>query len=129
MNFTLLIQCSYDRRSLHLSALEFARAVLRNGHNIQRVFFYGEGIWIANGSVVPPQDETDLLQEWQALIAEHELDAVVCIAAALKRGILDQAESKRYDKEAAVLSPGFQLSGLGQLVEAMASSDRVITFT
>lgn len=129
MKYTIVIQCSAERRSLHRSAIEFARAALAAGHEIERLFFYGEGVLIANGASVYAQDETDLLNSWRTLIADYQLDAVVCVAAAIKRGILDEAESQRYAKSAALLPEGFVLSGLGQLVEAMAISDRVVSFT
>ena len=53
---------------------------------------------------------------------------VVCIAAALKRGILNQEEAERYEKPAHNLRDGFAISGLGQLVDAALMSDRLITF-
>ena len=42
---------------------------------------------------------------------------VVCVAAALRRGIKDE-----------VLAPGFRISGLGQLVDAGIKADRTVTF-
>lgn len=129
MKYTIVIQCSSERRSLHRSAVEFVRALLAAGHGVERLFFYGEGVLVTNCASVYPQDETDLLGAWQSLISEHRLDAVVCIAAAIKRGILDEVESQRYGRAAAVLPSCFALSGLGQLVEAMATSDRVVSFS
>ena len=83
---------------------------------------------VANSQIAPPQDEANLPKLWAELAKEHSLDLVVCIAAAVKRGVLDQNEAKRYEKDAANLADGFELSGLGQLAEAIAISDRVVTF-
>lgn len=127
MQFTLILSSSpHDpatRRALH-----FARAVLDAGHELTRIFFYQEAVHIASRLTVCPQDEENWAAHWQALVSEHQLDAVVCIAAALRRGVLDEAEARRYGKDADNLAPGFVLSGLGQLHEALQHSGRTVHF-
>jgi len=110
------------------SALNFCQAALQSGHQIYRLFFYEDGVHNAHALAVWPQDERDLNADWAALIQEHELDAVVCVASALKRGVLNQEESSRYDKMAVSLDPVFDISGLGQWVDACLHSDRVVSF-
>ncbi len=110
------------------SAYRFARAALAAGHSVKRIFFYGDGVFNATAYSCPPQDEVPLVQRWQALAAEHNIDLVVCIAAAVKRGILDENEAKRYGLSGSSLASGFALSGLGQLVDAALESDRLISF-
>lgn len=110
------------------TALNFARSALKNGHSIYRVFFYGDGVHNSSELLTPPQDEPNLFNDWQQLASEHQLDLVVCIAAALRRGLLDEKEAQRYEKPQHNLGSTFELSGLGQLVDASVSSDRVITF-
>jgi tRNA 2-thiouridine synthesizing protein D len=56
------------------------------------------------------------------------MDLVVCIAAALRRGVLNQEEAERYEKSTHNLAQEFNISGLGQLVDAAVNSDRLITF-
>lgn len=109
-------------------ALRFAQAVLAGGHEITRLFFYQEGVHSASHSVVTPQDEVDLSREWRNFVREQQLDGVVCIAAALRRGVLNQQEAERYQRSAASLGPEWELSGLGQLHEAAQLSDRLICF-
>jgi len=109
-------------------ALRFAESVLAGDHEIVRLFFYQDGVHNASSAVVAPQDEQDTAAQWSALIAEHQLDAVVCIAAALRRGVLDQDEAARYQRPAASVSPPWELSGLGQLHEAAQLADRLICF-
>ena len=58
----------------------------------------------------------------------HDLDLVVCIAAAQRRGLMDENEAKRQGKDANNIAPGFRISGLGQLVEAGIQSDRLVVF-
>jgi tRNA 2-thiouridine synthesizing protein D len=110
------------------TAYRYAQAALSLGHHIYRVFFYGEGVTNATKLTVAPQDEIDLPFRWRQFGAEHEIDLVVCIAAALKRGIIDQAEAERYEKKAHNQAAEFTLSGLGQLLDAALHSDRLITF-
>lgn len=128
MKFTLVIHSAPYQSASASTALRFARALLAAGHELYRVFFYRDGVYNANALASPPRDEPSLPQEWQLLAKTHNLDLVVCIAAAVRRGVLDENEAKRYEKTSANLAPGFELSGLGQLSEALIVSDRVITF-
>lgn len=109
-------------------ALRFAQAALDGGHEIVRLFFYQDGVHSASGNVVSPQDELDLPREWREFVQQHQLDAVVCIAAALRRGVLNAEEAQRYGKPAANLEAPWELSGLGQLHEAAQLADRLISF-
>ena len=109
-------------------ALRFAQAALDGGHEIVRLFFYQDGVHSASGNVVSPQDELDLPREWREVVQQHQLDAVVCIAAALRRGVLNAEEAQRYGKPAANLEAPWELSGLGQLHEAAQLADRLISF-
>ena len=109
-------------------ALRFAEAVLAGGHEIVRLFFYQDGVYSASSNIVTPQDEPDLAQQWAALVSEHQLDGVVCIAAALRRGVLNEAEATRYQRSAVNLTAPWDLSGLGQLHDAIQAADRLICF-
>lgn len=109
-------------------ALRFAEAAIAGGHEIVRLFFYQDGVHSATSNVVAPQDELDLTREWREFVTHNELDAVVCIAAALRRGVLDSAEAQRYARPAANLHAPWELSGLGQLHEATQQADRLICF-
>lgn len=109
-------------------ALRFAEAVLSEQHQIVQLFFYQSGVHNASGNITPPQDEANLALEWQQFIRCHQLEAVVCVAAALRRGILDDQEVTRHVRQAANLTPEMALSGLGQLHMAAQQADRLICF-
>lgn len=128
MIFSLLIQTSPQNLTTAVTALEFAKALVRRQHKIHRLFFYGDGVTIANQNPVIPQDEPDIYAAWRAFIAEQKIDSVVCIASALKRGIIDAAEGKRYQRDAITLPAEYSLSGLGQLIDAAVVSDKIVTF-
>jgi tRNA 2-thiouridine synthesizing protein D len=128
MKIAIVVYGSPSGSQAAATAYRYVSAALERGHEIYRVFFYGEGVHTATALAAPPQDETDLFHRWQSLGKAHDLDLVVCIAAALRRGICDPAEARRHEKPASNLAPGFELSGLGQLVDAAIHSDRLITF-
>ena len=110
------------------SAYFFTKAALEKGHEIFRVFFYHDGV--NNGTMygVPPIDDRNVAEMWSALAEEHDLDLVVCVAAAQRRGIMDEDESKRHGKGASNIAPKFRISGLGQLIEAGIQADRLLVF-
>nr|AFI78584.1 intracellular sulfur oxidation protein DsrE [uncultured bacterium ws633F6] len=110
------------------SAYQFTKAALAKGHEIFRVFFYHDGVNNATRLGVPPQDDRNITQQWTELQKEHELDLVVCIAAAQRRGLLDEDEAKRQGKDANNIAEGFRISGLGQLIEAGIEADRLVVF-
>jgi tRNA 2-thiouridine synthesizing protein D len=85
---------------------------------------------VNNGTryTVPPQDDRNIVDSWSELAAEHNMDLVVCIAAAQRRGILDENEAKRQGKDGDNIAPGFRISGLGQLIEAGIQADRLVVF-
>jgi tRNA 2-thiouridine synthesizing protein D len=109
-------------------ALRFAQAVLAGGHEITRLFFYQDGVHSGSSNVVSPQDELDLSSEWREFVRTEQLDGVICIAAALRRGVLNSAEAARHERSAANLASDWELSGLGQLHEAIQVADRLICF-
>ncbi|MGO9443714.1 MAG: sulfurtransferase complex subunit TusD [Thiobacillaceae bacterium] len=110
------------------TAYQFAKAALAKGHEIYRVFFYHDGVNNATRLTVPPQDDRNVVNRWSELAQQHNLDLVVCIAAAQRRGLLDANEANRQGKDANNIAPGFRISGLGQLVEAGIQADRLVVF-
>lgn len=128
MIFSLAVYAAPYSSQASYSAYQFAMTALSQGHSVHRIFFYQDGVHNATNLAAPPQDEFNLQQAWQRLANDHKLDLVVCIAAALRRGILDEGEAKRYDKVSHNLASEFTISGLGQLVEAAVVSDRLISF-
>ncbi|MDY7219608.1 sulfurtransferase complex subunit TusD [Denitrificimonas sp. JX-1] len=109
-------------------ALRFAQALLAQKHEIVRVFFYQDGVLSAANNLVVAQDQEDIARQWQDFIRAYDIDAVVCIAAALRRGVLDHVEATRYQRQGGNLAEGYQLSGLGQLHDALQRADRHISF-
>ena len=109
-------------------ALGFCESLLQQGHQLSRVFFYHEGVLTGLNSRVVPQDELDVVQRWLDLTEQYNFELAICIANALKRGVLNESEQKRYNKPAATLLSEYELVGMGQLIDAIAHSDRYIEF-
>ncbi|MCC7168633.1 MAG: sulfurtransferase complex subunit TusD [Rhodospirillales bacterium] len=117
MKFAILVNEGPFNHQASDSAYQFAKAALEAGHAIFRVFFYYDGVHNANKLAEPPTDDRNVVRNWAKLAEEHKVDLVVCVAAALRRGIKNDN-----------LAPGFRISGLGQLIEAGIQADRLVTF-
>ena len=99
------------------SAYRFAVAAVERGHRVIRVFFYYDGVNNGNKLSEPQADDRNLVKLWGELAAQHKVDLVVCVAAALRRGIKQE-----------ILADGFRISGLGQLIEMSLAADRTLVF-
>jgi len=110
------------------SAYNFCVAALEAGHEIFRVFFYHDGVNNGTRYTTPPQDDRNIVAGWSELAEKHKLDLVVCVAAAQRRGIVDEGEAERNKKDGNNIADGFRISGLGQLVEAGIECDRLVVF-
>lgn len=128
MKFTIVIYAAPYTSGAASSALQFTRSVLSQGHQVYRVFFFGDGVHNANRFAITAQDEENLQQAWNTLIQDNDLDAVVCVSSSLKRGIMDQSEAMRHELDGNTLLASMEIAGLGQLVDATSNSDRVINF-
>jgi len=117
MKFGLLVSEGPYTHQAADTAWQFANAAIAKGHEVKRVFFYHDGVYNATKLTEPPQDDRHIVNRWSSLKEKHDVDLVVCVAAALRRGIKDE-----------VLAPGFRISGLGQLVDAGIKCDRLVTF-
>ncbi len=128
MKFSIQINKGPPTHQASDSAYQFTKAALENGHEIFRVFFYHDGV--NNGTMygVPPIDDRNVTTIWSELAEKYELDLVVCVAAAQRRGIMDADEAKRHGKGASNIAPNFRISGLGQLIEAGIQADRLLVF-
>lgn len=106
-------------------AYQVAEELLQAKHNICQVFFFQEGVSNANALVNPASDEINLVEKWQKLAELHRLQLHLCIAAAQRRGIVDEQTSATATTN---LAQGFTLAGLGEFSQAVLKADRLLTF-
>ena len=111
-----------------VTAINYVKAAVEAGHDIFRVFFYHDGVNNGTNYATPPQDDMNIQKTWSELAAAHDIDLVVCVAAAQRRGIVDQGEMERNKKDGMNIMDGFRISGLGQLIEAGIESERLVVF-
>ncbi len=128
MIFSIVVHASPASSQAAATALRFAAAVLRGGHGIERLFFLADGVGNACSLTVTARDETDLQERWRELIREHGIKAGVCVSSAIRRGVVDAQQAQRHELAGASLHPEFAIAGLGELLEACARSDRVVSF-
>ena len=131
MKYSLFITGSPTHSRACHTALDFAEALVQdhqNTHTITGIFFYEEAVTIANDLAMPPRDECNIRDEWCSFSQQHNVPMYVCIAAALRRGILNEPEAKRHGAEHYNLASDFLLEGLGNLVSLSSESDHVIRF-
>ena len=128
LRYVLLISAAPQSGEAAKSALRFAEALLKMGHHIERLFFYGDGIMNASNLTVMPQDEINLPAAWNALIEENGLSSVVCVSSAIRRGVVDSAEARRHELPASSCHTSSEIGGLGQLIEALSNCDRTLSF-
>ena len=117
MKFGLMVNEGPYTHQASDTAYQFAKAVVEKGHQVHRVFFYHDGVNNATRHTEPPQDDRHIVNRWSKLAEDHGIDLVVCIAAAMRRGINEGN-----------LAKGFRISGLGQLVESGIQADRLVVF-
>lgn len=128
MRFCLMVTGPAYGTQQASSAWLFASELLAQGHELESVFFYREGVLNASLLNAPASDETDLTRHWQQLHTEHGVALNICVAAALRRGVADEHEAASLGLPVANLATDFQLSGLGALAEAALSCDRMVQF-
>ncbi|MGB0784481.1 MAG: sulfurtransferase complex subunit TusD [Marinomonas sp.] len=129
MQYTLLITGSpYQSKACH-SALRFIKAaVSKYPNSIKGVFFYEDAVLVGSQIAQPPRDEINLTKEWQDIAEQQNIPLYLCIAAAVRRGIINENESRRYALEQSTLAKNFQLEGLGTLVDLMNTTHKIIQF-
>tara|TARA_B100001029_G_C15039353_1_gene442457 strand:- start:350 stop:742 length:393 start_codon:yes stop_codon:yes gene_type:complete len=128
MLFGILVNEGPYQHQASDSAYLFTKAALEEGHKIFRVFFYHDGVNNGTRLATPPQDDRHIPNRWSELAKEYDLDLVLCVAAAQRRGMVDPDEMKRNNKDSNNIAEKFRISGLGQLIEAGIQADRLVTF-
>lgn len=115
MRIDLLVQGAPLTTGAPERALKFARAAIEAGHRIGRIFFYNDAVSVASRFAA---DETGTRAGLAQLAGQADFELAVCVTAAGRRGVRANES----------LAEGFTIVGLGQLVEAIEDSDRLVSF-
>ncbi len=117
MKFGILILEGPYQHEASDSAYNFAKAAVEKGHEISRVFFYQDGVLNATKLMDVQRDDRHIQERWTDLSKEHGIEYIVCVAAAKRRGIVDE-----------VVAENFKIGGLGMLTDLAIEADRLVTF-
>ena len=107
MKFGILVNEGPYTHQASDSAYHFTKAALEKGHEIYRVFFYNDGVNNGTRLTVPPQDERNIQNNWTELAEKHDLDLVVCVAAAQRRAFWMRARRSGTARMSTISLPDF----------------------
>ena len=128
VKFSLLVTGNPASSQSAAHAYQFCQAALTAGHEISGVFFYLDGVLTASSLISPATDEVNLSILWAQLAEKNQFPLEVCVAASLRRGIVNEMEAGLLGLSNHNVKSPFVLSGLGQLAELSANCDRLIQF-
>ena len=127
-NYSILITSAPYQGQHAQRAIEFAKAAISSGHVVDNVFFYSEGVHHANHYMQEVGDEFYPLNAWKALNEEYNVALLVCITAAVKRGVVGHQEALASGATGVNLVAPFQQAGLGEFFTALHNCEKVIQF-
>ncbi len=95
--------------------VKFAHACLAQGHSIDTIFLYQDGIYHASTHFELASDELNLSSLWQQL-ADKNINLMLCVTAAEKRGLDMQNTGV------------FAVAGLAEFAMLASEADKWIQF-
>lgn len=110
------------------AALAYCQALVRTHNTLTSVFFYQDGVLLGHANTQFGPNAYSLAQAWQTFIARYQINATLCTASAVRRGIFDQHSAQQYNIGATTMAPHFKPGGLGEWAEAIRHSERAISF-
>ncbi|MDU0354993.1 sulfurtransferase complex subunit TusD [Paraglaciecola aquimarina] len=126
--FTILVTSAPHSQQNAYTAYRFTKAALAAKHQVNGIFFYGNGTLNGSALQVISAAEFNLHQAWVELAIEYAVPLMVCVTAASKRGITSQQDAQESDQQHYSLSTHFESVGLGELATLISQSDRLVQF-
>lgn len=115
-SFLVIVHSDHYANQSSRSALKFVSAAIKNGHQVEGVFFYQQGVLHASHSADVPSDELDTRQGFIELNKQHNIELLVCVTAAEKRGT---AQNHQHE---------FTIAGLAEMASISSEVDRIVQF-
>ncbi|NDV91209.1 sulfurtransferase complex subunit TusD [Alteromonas sp. 345S023] len=109
-------------------AIAFAKRLLTSGHDVENVFFYGRGVLHANDFMLENGDEFFAHKHWVALANDHHVPLLVCVTAAVKRGVVSELEAEENGLPGSNMHAPFEQVGLGAFFTALHKCDKLVQF-
>jgi tRNA 2-thiouridine synthesizing protein D len=126
--FSILITSSPFHGDSAMRALAFINGVIANGDKVNNIFFYSDGVYHANSLMLDTGDAFSTYKAWSKLSTEHDVTLLVCITAAVKRGIVSQQEADDNGIGFANLQSPFVQAGLGEFFTSLHSCNNLVQF-
>ena len=115
MKILIIVNESPWGGSLGVTALRLVRALVAGGEHIVAVFFREDGVYHALPGRAVDKGTPSLCDAWHTLAGQSGIPLLLCSSAAQRR--LEKAPEG-----------GFREAGLAEVMEFMASCDRLVTF-
>lgn len=104
--FCILIKSKLSNQE----AVNYCKNLIKDNHKINCLFFYSDGVLNAIQT-------NEFATHWSLFASSNKLPLTVCSTAIERRAIKETS-----------LASGFSLSGLGQFMEAVCNSDKLVEF-
>ena len=127
-SYSILVTSSPFASDSAYQAAEFCRKLVQAEHTVDQIFFYQDGVYHANCLISPPSDECSPYQVWTQLNGDLGIPLIVCVTAAIRRGIISEQEAASSDNLNANLQPPFTDTGLGEFFSLLHQSDNLVQF-
>lgn len=114
----LLTSAGFASQSL-ASALQFARTVLHEGHQIDHIFLYQDAVYCASALTDLPADEPDVAAALGQFCQQHQIPLLFCVTAAEKRGVISDTQPPR---------AGYTAAGLAEFAMRQTQIDKLVQF-
>ena len=115
MKILVIVNESPWGSSLGVTALRLVRAMVAGGEQVVAIYFREEGVYHAVPGRAVDSGTPDLSDAWLSMARQSGIPVLLCSAAARRR--LEKVSAE-----------GFREAGLAEMMEMMASADRVVTF-
>lgn len=126
--YSLLITHSPFEITKTVAAQAFASELIAQGQTLKNIFFYGEGTHHANALVQLPSDEYQWHHRWQRIQTMAQCSLLVCVTAAVKRGLLSEIEANEAGIDMATITSPFEQAGLGEFFTQLHECDQLVQF-
>ncbi|MGS2743620.1 sulfurtransferase complex subunit TusD [Halomonas sp. LS-001] len=128
MQYALLVLGAPFNSQAPSSALRFAHALIAQGHQLEAVFFHHDGVFNASTQLLASSEHAGIYQQWLTLHEQHDVKFDVCVTAAKRRGLIDINAAAQEGRQGYSVTPPFELTGIGQLIDLQRRCDRFISF-
>ena len=117
--FSLLLTSNSFASQSAASALQFAKAAIALGHQIDHIFLYQDAVLLASALQDLPADEPDIATLMADFCQQQNIALLFCVTAADKRGIVSNEIPAR---------DGFIAAGLAEFAMRQDNVDKLVQF-